>query len=395
MTQAPTSLTERGLERRIKRHLKTAPQAFFCPCAPGFEAVLKAEIAALPEVSELASERGGVSFSAPLQTLYSANLNLRTAHRVLLRVDEFLAQSYPMLFDHARRVSWELYLGFADTYSVRVSAKESRLRHHKKLAETVQAAVAAKLEPLGLQPVQADAAELSFQLRLYQDRATLSLDTSGEHLHKRGYRKLTGVAPLRETLAAGVVLAAGNVQPYDFVLDPMCGTGTLLIEAAQMASGRAPGLTRAFGFEHAAFYQDSLWQRLNREAQENIQAPKLQFLGIDTDAEAIKLARRNAAQAGVGELISFEQGDARALNYAELTTDSSLLLSNVPYGERLSNEDEVSTLLSDLATALKQAKGAFSFVTQNEVWLQEFKPSQKLVFSNGGLTVKAFAGTFS
>ena len=297
-------------------------------------------------------------------------------------------------FDRARRVSWELYLGFAETYSVRVSAKESRLRHHKKLAETVQAAVLAKLASLGLVPVQTDDADLAFQLRLYQDRATLSLDTSGKHLHKRGYRELTGVAPLRETLAAGVVLATENVQTYDLILDPMCGTGTLLIEAAQLASGRASGLTRTFGFEHAAFYQDSLWQRLKREAEAEIQVPKAKFLGVDTDAEAIKLARHNAAQAGVAELITFEQGDALSLDYAELTTDSSLILSNVPYGERLSNEGEVGALLTNLATALKQAKGAFSFVTQNE-WLQEFEPSQKLIFSNGGLKVKALMGKFS
>ena len=386
-------LSERGLERRIKRQLKATPQAFFCPCAPGFEATLTAELEALEGVTGLEPERGGVSFSAPLQTLYHANLNLRSAHRVLLRLDEFLAQSYPMLFDYARKVPWELYLGFAERYSLRVSAKESRLRHHKKLAETVQAALLHRLEPLGLSPSQNDNAELSFQLRLYQDRATLSLDTSGEHLHKRGYRELTGVAPLRETLAAGLVMQR-DMNAFDTILDPLCGTGTLLIEAAQIMSARAPGLTRSFGFEHTAFYQNSLWQRLKREAQARIKMPDVRFLGIDKDPAALELARVNAARAGVAELIEFRQGDALALDYHELTSDKSLILSNLPYGERLLNKREVSELLNSLASALKQANGRFTFVTQNDAWLSDFDLSESFSFSNGGLSVKAVSGSF-
>ncbi|HEV2123167.1 MAG TPA: THUMP domain-containing protein, partial [Chloroflexota bacterium] len=181
-------LSERALERRLKRHLMKEAHSFFTPCAPGFEDVLKREVEALPQVTLHDGERGGVSFSGPLDTVYHANLQLRTAHRVLLRIDDFLAQSYPALFDRVSRVPWELYLGFNKQYSLRVSAKTSRLRHHKNIAKTVHDGICKAVEPLGLSPTLQDEATLEIQVRLFQDRCSLSLDTSGEHLHKRGYR---------------------------------------------------------------------------------------------------------------------------------------------------------------------------------------------------------------
>ena len=141
------TLSQRALERRLKRYFLKAEQRFLAVCAPGFEAYLEEEVRALPEVKEVAGIHGGVQFSGPLDTMYHANLQLRTAHRILLRIDDFLAQSYPVLFDRAKRVPWELYVGFTDTLSINVSAKRSRLRHHKNIAATLFDALLTSLEP--------------------------------------------------------------------------------------------------------------------------------------------------------------------------------------------------------------------------------------------------------
>ena len=148
----PDTLSDRALQRRLKRYLLKETQTFFAACAPPFGRVLETEVRTLPDVTVTATFPGGVEFAGPLDTMYHANLRLRTAHRVLLRVDEFLAQSYPMLFNKARTVPWELYSGFADAFSIRVSARASRLRHHKNVVETLHSAVLERLEPLGLSP---------------------------------------------------------------------------------------------------------------------------------------------------------------------------------------------------------------------------------------------------
>ena len=296
-------ISARALERRLKRRLRKAEQHFFAPCAPGFEAALAAEVAALPEVALSATERGGVSFSGPLDTVYHANLWLRSAHRVLLRIDDFPAKNEPTLYDRVRRLPWELYLGYAEAYRLRVSSKRSRLAHQRAVIETVAAGIGTALDPLGLRPEPREDAGITLQLRLHEDRCTLSLDTSGEHLHKRGYRPQAGAAPLRETLAASILLGLPR-REAGLILDPMCGSGTLLVEAALLSTQTAPGLLRSFAFEALPLFQASKWARLRREAEARRQESVLRLVGNDLDAEALELAQASARRAGVGELIT-------------------------------------------------------------------------------------------
>ncbi len=387
-------LTERALERRVKRYLRKVPQHFFAPCAPGFEDVLEREVSGLPEVNVQGRERGGVSFSGPLDTLYHANLQLRSAHRVLLRVDEFLAQSYPALFDRVSRVPWELYLGFNSAYSLRVSAKTSRLRHHTNIAKTVADGVRKAAEPLGLTPAPQDDAPLTVHVRLFQDRCSLSLDTSGDHLHKRGYRTHITAAPLRETLAASVLLAAGS-QGYSRVVDPFCGAGTLLLEAALLAKNVPPGWQRHFAFEHLPSFQPSKWERFKREAAAQAKPTATVFVGNDLEPAAVQAAQANASRAGLDGAIDFQTGDALELRLPHRQGDS-LLVSNLPYGARLGSEREVTALLSALAEHLKThyAGWAFAFVTHDSAWLIEggLELRGTKVFKNGGLTVNLVQG---
>ena len=350
---------------------------------------------ALPDVSEVETLRGGVAFAGPFDTLYHANLRLRTAHRVLLRVDEFLAQSYPMLFNKASKLPWERYMGFNDSYSVTVSAKRSRLRHHQKITDTFHAAIQSAVEPLGLHPELVPDAPTNFHVRLFEDRCTLSLDTSGAHLHRRGYRQAGAKAPIRETLAAGLLMTLPEY--YDLILDPMCGAGTFLIEGALLAKNVAPGVERAFAFEHFPSFQRGKWERFKREARASQKPTSLQLVGSDLFEGALRAALANAERAGVAGDITFLREDARALPYAEFGGERKLLLSNLPYGRRVGTQAEVKQLYQDFVAHLRRACGgwAFAFVTPHPGWLAEagLEYTGTLSFSNGGLNVSLVTGT--
>ncbi len=379
-------LTKRALERRLKRHLLKETQEFFAICAPGFEEVTEQEINLLPDVTVVGTETGGVTFQGNLDAIYHTNLQLRTAHRILLRVDDFLAQSYPMLFNKVKKISWELYLGFNKTYSVQVSSKTSRLHQHKTIAKTIHDGVTDYMQTLGLSPQLSDDVPLEIHVRFFQDRCTLSINVSGEHLHKRGYRQLVSEAPIRETLAASM-LQTVDIQNFDTIVDPMCGSGTLLIEAALMLKNITPGLQREFAFEHLPFFQGSKWERFKREAVERQEETSVKLLGFDIDAKNIEIDKENAAKAGVADVITFEVADARKLNVP--TQNKSLILSNVPYGERLE-----TTVLHPFAKNLQKSfKGwHFAFVSKELGWLKSFTIHSKQRFHNGGLEVTLARG---
>ena len=392
-----SELSQRALERRLKRHLLKAEQRFLAVCAPRFEPYLEEEVRALPDVKEVETVRGGVLFSGPLETMYHANLHLRTAHRVLLRIGDFLAQAYPVLFDRARRISWELYLGFAETFDINVSAKRSRLRHHKNIAATLYDAISSSLGPLGLELKLEDGAGPQLYTRMFRDRCTLSLNTSGEHLHKRGYRTDINEAPLRETLAASI-LKASSVEDYDLILDPMCGTGTFLIETALMKRRVAPGLERSFAFEQFPSFQKSKWERFKSEARDAaLPQSSARLIGCDIDEEALNAARANAARAGVLDDIHFFQADARTLDFSAFKTPNqrALLVTNPPYGRRLGSKEEVKHLCRALSERLRQAEGwNVTLITSEPDWV-ELPLTSALEFRNGGLRVsllQSFSG---
>lgn len=380
-------LSERALARRLKRHLLKAEQQFFAPCAPGFEAELAAELQALPQLRLIELERGGVAFGGPLELMYHANLQLRSAHRVLLRLDAFLAQSYPMLFDRARRVPWEHYVGFQPHYRLKVSAKRSRLRHQAQLAATLQAAIARRLAPLGLEASPSEAAPLEFRLRLHQDRATLSLNTSGTHLHKRGYKQHVTAAPLRETLAASLLLTLPLAR-YDLIVDPLCGSGTLLCEAWQILAQHPPGAQRPFAFEALPFFQPRKWARLKREALAAVKTPQAQLVGLDISAAALAAASANAR--ALGAPIDLGQADALSLTPAALPpAQRPLLVANLPYGERLLNRQAAIAFCRRFTAQLARhfAGWHVAFIAPAPDCLEGCAVHMQRAFENGGLRV--------
>lgn len=373
--------------------MRKETHAFLAVGAPGFEAVLLREVETLPQVRGGRIVRGGVEFLGPLETIYHANLHLATAHRVLWRVANVLAQSSPMLYNKVTRLPWEHYLGFNDTLRVRVSARSSKLNHQKGVAETVLKAINSALGPLGLSVLEDKDAALELHVRLFKDRCTLSLDTSGEHMHRRGYRSHIGEAPLRETLAAAL-LKTVNFERYDIILDPMCGSGTFLLEAARLLSSFPPGLTRTFAFEALPVFQQSIWERLKREALAGVRPTKTPLLGYDRDVRTLEAATHNAEQAGVTEIVTFAEADARTLPYADFkhSHDRALVICNPPYGKRL-GAGSTRRLYTEFSAALAAAPGLnFAILTPEPDWVR-LPVAERLEFQNGGLRVFLLRGS--
>ena len=389
-------LTPRALERRLKRHVLKETHDFLAVGAPGFETVLLGEVQNLPDVTDARKIRGGVAFRGPLGSIYHANLQLSTAHRVLWRIADFLAQSYPMLYNKAQKLPWERFLGFEKNVRFTVSARGSRLHHQPKITETLLSAVQSALSPLGLHPQSSDDAALNVHVRMFRDRCTLSLDTSGEHLHRRGYRTHIGDAPLRETLAAALLKTVAY-EKFDLIVDPMCGSGTLLLEAARGLRNVAPGGARTFAFEHFPVFQPARWNRLKLAAEAAAHPTTAKLLGFDKDVQVLQAARENAERAGVAETVRFGVADALTLAYRDLyegtkeTPKNPLLICNPPYGKRLDGAD-TQNLYTKLCAKLSTSPGwTFALLTPDPAWVT-LPQLKRLELRNGGLRVFLVVG---
>lgn len=309
---------------------------FFATCAKGTEGALRRELAGL-RLAAVRGERGGVAFEGPLEAGMRACLHARTAMRVLLELARFPAPDAAALYEGARAIPWDAWLTVRTTLAVEASVSSSGITHSGYAALKVKdAAVDALRDKLGARPdVDAKDPDVRIVLHLARDAATVSLDLAGEPLHRRGYRAVTTQAPLKETLAAAVLLLGGADPELPFV-DPLAGSGTLAIEQALRARRLAPGLGRAFGFQRWPAYRggpQSAWDRMKAEARAAAlpRAPA-PIVARDLHPKAVLAARRNVAAAGVADDVAVEQGDARDL---EPRFPEGTLAANPPYGERL------------------------------------------------------------
>src|SRR6185503_3321612 len=287
----------------------------FAATAPGLESIAAGELKALGVKG--IQEPGGVAFDGDLDRVYLANLWLRTASRIILRLGRFHASTFYELERRAAKLPWADFLPDKGRVEVRVTCRKSRLYHSDAVAERVLGAIR-KVSPPGVDLRVAnpevgeegdggEAAASSTQLfvvRIVDDQCEVSADTSGELLHRRGYRQEVAKAPLRETLAAAMVLASGWRRDEP-LLDPMCGSGTIPIEAALIARGIPPGAQRKFQFMNWPTFNESRWNSILDNARSSATRSDAQINGSDRDAGAIGAARRNAERAGVADMIHF------------------------------------------------------------------------------------------
>lgn len=341
-------------------------ETFFVTCAPGLEALLAQEmrsIGLLPKPARPsgrsarlpAEDGGGVTFEGRLEHLYRANLRLRTASRVLVRLGSFYAAAFPELVRKASRLAWERYLIPGRPVRLNVTCHKSRLYHSDAVAERVLAAIASRLgQPSPMQPSEPEEPAAPAQLvvvRFSNDLCTISVDSSGELLHRRGYRLETAKAPLRETLAAAMLLASGWDRSAP-LLDPFCGSGTIAIEAALMALGRPPGENRRFAFMDWPGYDPALWETVLAAAR-TTRRPETDRLPViqasDRDAGAVRIAQANAERAGVGEMIEFTQ---KVVSAVEPPPGPGWVVTNPPYGLRVSQGKDLRNLYAQFGSVL-------------------------------------------
>jgi putative N6-adenine-specific DNA methylase len=368
---------------------------------PGLEALTRAELEALG-VRPTGGEPGGISFQGSLDDVARANLWLRTASRVLVRITAFHARALGELERKAAAITWRAWLVPRLPVRLRVSCRKSRLYHQKAVAERIerslQAAgwevVAGSTEPgeeveessAGGRPAEAQL----LIVRIFRDECTISLDSSGELLHRRAYRLAGGKAPLRETLAAGLILASGW-SPATPLLDPFAGSGTIPIEAALIARRLPPGRHRRFAFHRWPSFDPDRWTSLLDAADDQslVRAPA-PILASDRDAGAVTAATANAGRAGVGGDISIRKAAVSALAPPE---GRGALIANPPYGVRVGDQRELRDLYARLGqVARKQLPGwrltllvpAFPLERQTGLkWTELFSAK------NGGLSVRA------
>ncbi len=339
--------------------------SLFASTARGLEELLKSELDALG-AQDLQVVQGGVHFEADDRTMYQSLLWSRLASRILLPLGEFGVYSDLDLYVGVQSIDWTELFGSQHTFVVHFSGTNESIRNSQFGALKVKDAIVDSFtrQKLPRPNVDREQPDIRINVWLNKDRASIALDLSGDALHQRGYRQQTGQAPLKENLAAAIVLRSGW-QPTTPLLDPMCGSGTLLIEAALIACDRAPGLLRSrWGFTHWRQHNDALWREVKSEAQQRARAgtaaAQARFFGYDSDGRVLEWAQANARRAGVADLFTFARQDVLQLKNPLPGEQRGTVLSNPPYGERLESEPALIALHSQLGRIMKQHFGGWT-----------------------------------
>jgi putative N6-adenine-specific DNA methylase len=357
----------------------------------GLEAVVNNEVLALGFPQPLVSA-GKVEFETAVTGIPQANLWLRCADRVLLKMGEFRAETFDELFEQGKSLAWENWITVDGRFPVIGKSVKSTLHSVRSCQSIVKKAVVERLKAhYQVEWFAETGPEFTIQVAMLNDVATLTIDTSGVGLHKRGYRQEAGEAPLKETFAAGLVLLS-DWQPGDLLIDPLCGSGTILIEAALIARHIAPGLNREFAAEYWPAIAPDLW----REARESARAAiKLDgnppLSGTDRDATSIETAHYNAGLAGVREAILFEQKNIRDL---WIDQQYGTMIANPPYGLRLSDPQEMKQLYGVINKIFKKKSGwSVNILTADEqfpTFFSRAQPDRVRKFYNGTIKVNYY-----
>ena len=316
----------------------------------GLEPVLAEELEQLGG-KNLRIGRRAVRCEGDLSLVYSINLQARTALRVLLPIHQFSAQHEQQLYRGIQQIDWRKFIGVNQTLAVDGVVRSSFFRHSHYVALKTKDAIADQFRKhMGRRPsVNTDNPHVRVHVHIDRREVSVSLDSSGSSLHLRGYRKLQGQAPLNEVLAAGMVLLSGW-DGKDTFIDPMCGSGSLLLEAAMLAGNRSPGMRRSFGFERWKDFQPDLWKDIRSAAKASVRPVEGLIIGRDHDRNVLRKTRENLSWAGLLEEISVESGDFLE---APAPETPGMLIMNPPYGERMGKED-IEGFYQQMGDRLKQ-----------------------------------------
>lgn len=369
--------------------------SLFAACLPGLEPLLLGELEELG-VRGAQIVPGGVEFTGGCRELYRANLCAGVATNVLLRLESFTCRHLAQLRARAERAPWQQAIGPGQPFALRVSCKQSKLYHSGAVGERIAKAITASC---GGVHAEDDPDALTIAVRVHRDVVSLSFDTSGEPLHRRGWRLQTGKAPLREDLARALLLATGWSRDT-MLVDPMAGSGTIAIEAACMARGLAPGRLRSFAFQRSALFDDALWSSVRADAeQQALDAAPAMILASDRDAGGVEAAAANAARAGVADDIQLSRAafSAAPVLAGELAADArGALICNPPHGKRIGNHHALRDLYAALGNRVSELPAAWKvglLVADRRLALRSgLNLSTAFLVSHGGVKVRALTG---
>src|SRR5699024_4016982 len=320
----------------------------------GLEAVVAREIKQLGYEVEV--ENGKVIFEAPISAIPRCNLWLRTADRVKLCIGQFKVQTFDELFEATKALPWENFITETGKFPVSGKSHKSKLFSVPDCQAIVKKAIADRLQlKYGLASRLPETGALyKIEVALLKDIATLTIDTSGAGLHKRGYRIGQGEAPLKETLAAALIMLT-NWRPDETLIDPFCGSGTIPIEAALIGQNIAPGFNRDVASEQWSFIPDQVWEQAFIEAEDQANYnQQLHILGSDINHQMIDIAKNNSMEAGLTDLIQWKQMQVKDLRIQQ---EYGYLVGNPPYGQRLNNKEIVKSMYKDLGKIMNEHPG--------------------------------------
>lgn len=357
------------------------------PCFFGMEKMLATEIKNLGFEIEK-TEDGRVTYKTGEDGIAKANMWLRCAERVNLKVAEFEARSFDELYENTKRINWSKYIPYGAQFPVsKASSIKSKLFSTTDVQSIVKKAIVDNLKKSYLESgrLKEDKEKYPIYVFIHKNKVTLSIDTTGDALHKRGYREKANKAPIRETLAAGIMYLT-PWKPGRTLVDPMCGSGTILIEAAMMGLNMAPGLNREFISEKWRTIDKKIWWDTRREAFDQMNEDlDFKIYGYDIDPESIEIAKENAEIAGVADYIDFAVADATEFKSNE---EYGFIVINPPYGERLESEESVKLLYKELGYAFRRLKNwSYYLITSFEEFEYEFgqEATKKRKLYNGML----------
>lgn len=359
------------------------------PTLFGFEAFVKREIQRLGyEITSV--EDGRVTFEGGLEAICRVNMWLRTGERVLIKVAEFRAESFEELFEGTRAVEWGRWIGKDCAFPVKGYCLKSKLASVRDCQAIIKKAVANRLsQEYGIEWFGEEGSVYRIQFSVLKDTVTLMLDTSGEPLHKRGYRQVSNIAPLRETIAAAMVTMSWWKFEYP-LCDPFCGSGTIPVEAAMFKRNIAPGLNRRFAANEFLQIPNAMWESALEEARSLEHDVPLEIYASDIDEKCVEITRENARIAGVGKWVRPAVGDARKINYDKAF---GTIITNPPYGERLGDVRECEELYREIGKTFSRLdRWSYYILTSNEHFEEIFgrKANKRRKIYNGMLKCNVY-----
>ena len=322
------------------------------PCLLGLEGPIADELKRMKQ-ENVRSENGRVYFSGDFEAIARANVNLRIGERVVIELGKFEANTFDELFEKTKALPWEMLIPKNGAFPVKGYSLNSKLFSVSDCQKIIKKAVVERLKSVyGIQWFPEDGETYQIQFSIMKDIAALCIDTSGEGLHKRGYRPAHNAAPLKETMAAAMVTLSRYRGREDFC-DPFCGSGTIPIEAALIAKNRAPGLNRDFSAMKWSGFDADIWSKVREEARAKEFHGDYRIIGSDIDPNALEIAKENAARAGVLDVVRFEKADATKFDRA---TEKGIIVTNPPYGERIMEKQEAEMLYRGFGEAWRNTE---------------------------------------